>query len=241
MENGEQVPAYWVWGKDQVAYAVEMARLAQWFKEGRVTADQWIFSIQANQWQKVADLAELHAFLRSAPQQSLTGTTLTKRNIRTLALKPETLRRLKGFEGMNDAQIESFVRYMEVLPCQQFSHIVRKGEHGDAMYLVLEGELRALAMVDGKESTLGTIAAGEAFGEISLVDHGPRSADVVANKDSILLKISSAAFDQLLREAPALAVPFLLGLSRSVVGRVRILTKRYEDSIRFIRAAQVPR
>lgn len=241
MENGEQGPPYWLWGKDQVAYSIDMARLAQWFKEGRVTSDQWIFSIKTSHWQKVADLAELHAFLRSAPQPSLTGTTLTRRNIRSLALKPETLRRLKGFEGMNDPQIESFIRYMEVLPCQQFSHIVRKGEHGDAMYLVLEGELRALAMVDGKESTLGTIPAGEAFGEISLMDHGPRSADVVANRDSILLKISAADFNQLLREAPALAVPFLMALSRSIVGRVRLLTKRYEDSIRFLRAAQLPR
>ena len=145
---------------------------------------------------------------------------------------------MKSFAGMDERQIESFVRHMEVLRCQQFSHIVRKGEHGDAMYLVLEGEVRALAMVDGKESTLATIPAGEAFGEISLIDQGPRSSDVVANKDSVLLKISSGAFDRLLREAPALAVPFLLGLSRSVVGRVRSLTKRYEDSIRFIRAAQ---
>jgi CRP-like cAMP-binding protein len=143
---------------------------------------------------------------------------------------------MKAFAGMDDRQIESFVRYTEVLRCEQFSHIVRKGERGDAMYLVLEGELRALAMVDGKESTLATIAAGETFGEISLIDQGPRSADVLANRDSVLLKISCAAFEQLLREAPVLAVPFLLALSRSVVGRVRTLTSRYEDSVRFIRA-----
>ena len=106
------------------------------------------------------------------------------------------------------------------------------------MYLVLEGELRALAMVDGKEVTLGTITAGESFGELSLIDQGPRSADVVANKDSILLKISSGAFAQVLREAPALPAAFLLDLSRSVVGRVRSITKRYVDAVSFIRAAQ---
>src|SRR5436190_2063863 len=66
----------------------------------------------------------------------------------------------------------------------------------------------------------------------------PRSADVVANKDSILLKISTVAFGQLLREAPALPAAFLLDLSRSVVGRVRDITKRYVDSVSFIRASQ---
>jgi len=96
-------------------------------------------------------------------------------------------------------------------------------------------------MVDGKESALATIAAGETFGEISLIDQGPRSSDVVANKDSVLLKISSVAFDQLLREAPVLAVPFLLALSRSVVGRARGHNKRYEDSVHFIRATHAAR
>ena len=93
----------------------------------------------------------------------------------------------------------------------------------------------------GKEVTLGTIAAGESFGELSLIDQGPRSADVVANKDSVLLKISSGAFAQVLREAPALPAAFLLDLSRSVVGRVRNITKRYVDSVGFIRAAQKAR
>jgi CRP/FNR family transcriptional regulator len=148
---------------------------------------------------------------------------------------------MKLFGGLDDRQIESFLRYMEVIHCPQFSHIVRKGEHGDAMYIVLEGELRALAMVDGKESALATMGVGETFGEISLIDQGPRSSDVVANKDSVLLKISSASFDQLLREAPVLAVPFLLALSRSVVGRVRGLTKRYEDSVHFIRTTHAAR
>jgi len=124
---------------------------------------------------------------------------------------------------------------MEVIHCRQFSSVVNKDSHGDAMYLVLEGELRAFTLVDGKESTLSTINTGEFFGEISLLDEGPRSANVVANQDSVLLKISSAAFQHLVNEAPALALPFLLALSRSVVARVRTLTKRYEDSIHFSR------
>ena len=141
---------------------------------------------------------------------------------------------------MDERQIESFVRFMEVVNYPQFSHFVRKGEHGAAIYLVLDGEARALTIVDGKESTLTTVPAGEAFGEISLLDQGPRSADIIANKDSVLLRVSAEAFERLLREAPALAVPLLLALSRAMVGRVRSLTKRYEDSVHFIRATGLP-
>jgi CRP-like cAMP-binding protein len=149
------------------------------------------------------------------------------------------LRRIKLFAGLEERQIESLLDYLEVVQVPQFSHLLRQGQHGDAMYVVLEGELRALTIVEGKESPLGTMAAGDCFGEISLLDQGPRSADVVANRDSKLLKLSSAAFERLIREAPALAVPLLLGLSRAVVDRVRRSTKRYEDSIRFIRTSGV--
>jgi hypothetical protein len=239
MENAAKISTYRVWGIDSVVYgSVDLPGLVQWIKDERVTADQWIFAEHENRWQKAADLPELQATLRSKPPTSLGA---SKGWGGGHGVKSEVLRRMKVFGGLDDRQIESFVRYMELIRCEQFSHIVRKGEHGDAMYIVLEGELRALAMVDGKESALATMGVGETFGEISLIDQGPRSSDVVANRDSVLLKISSMAFDQLLREAPALAVPFLLALSRSVVGRVRGLTKRYEDSVHFIRASHAAR
>ncbi len=244
MKNAAKIPipTYRVWGMDGVVYgAVDLPGLIQWIRDERVTAEQWVFAEHDNRWQKAADWPELQATLRSKPQGGVTGATAVGKGGRSLGVKPEALRRMKCFAHMDDLQIESFVRYMELLHCEQFSHIVRSGELGDAMYLVLEGELRALAMVDGKEVTLGTIHMGESFGEISLIDKGPRSADVVANKDSVLLKISSAAFAQVLREAPALPAPFLLALSRAVVGRVRSITKRYVDSVTFIRAAQKAR
>jgi hypothetical protein len=215
-----------------------MHGLIQWIRDERLTADQWVFAEHDNRWQKAADLPELQATLRSKPQDGVTGASPVDKGGHRLGVKPAALRRMKCFASMDHRQIESFVRYMELLHCQQFSHIVHSGELGDSMYIVLEGELRALAMVDGKEVTLGTIHVGESFGEISLIDQGPRSADVVANKDSVLLKISSRAFAQVLREAPALPAPFLLALSRAVVGRVRSITKRYVDSVSFIRTAQ---
>ena len=239
MKNAARNSMYRVWGMDSVVYgAVDLTGLVQWIRDERVTAEQWIFAEHDNRWQKAADLPELQATLRSKPEGGVTGPAAVGKGGRSLGVKPEALRRMKCFASMDDRQIESFVRYMELLHCEQFSHIVRSGEFGDSMYLVLEGELRALAMVDGKEVTLGTITVGESFGEISLIDQGPHSADVVANKDSVLLKISSRAFAQLLREAPALPAPFLLALSRAVVGRARDVTKRYVDSVRFIRTAK---
>ena len=86
-------------------------------------------------------------------------------------------------------------------------------------------------MVEGKESILNTLSAGDFFGEISLLDQGPRSADVVANEQSLLLKITAADFERMIREAPDVALLFLFNVSRSVVTRLRVLTRRYQDSL----------
>ena len=70
------------------------------------------------------------------------------------------------------------------------------------------------------------------------LDHGPRSADVVANSDSLLLKISSKAFAELAKEAPELATPFLLAIGRTLTARIRADNKRFGDSVKFARAAE---
>src|SRR5216117_1563584 len=129
-------------------------------------------------------------------------------------IKPGSLRRVKIFADFAEDQLERFVKFMEVEQVKQWTEIVGQGHHGDAMYLVLEGELRVRLMIGGKETILVTLSAGEFFGEISLFDHGPRSADVVANTDTLLLKISAEAFDNLAKAAPEIATPFLLAIGR---------------------------
>ena len=105
----------------------------------------------------------------------------------------------------------------------------------DAMYLLLDGEIRVRLMIHGKETTLTTLLAGDFFGEISLFDHGPRSADVVVNQSAVLLKISAASFQRMADEAPELATPFLLAMGRTLTGRIRADNKRFRDYVSVTR------
>src|SRR5437667_67257 len=91
-------------------------------------------------------------------------------------------------------QRERFIAFMELQQVRSRTEIVKQESPGDAMYLLLEGEVRVRMMIGGKERVLVTLAPGEFFGEVSLFDHGPRSADVVANKESLLLRISAGGF-----------------------------------------------
>jgi hypothetical protein len=221
-----------VWGADNIAYGpVELPALINWVRDDRVLRDSWIFQDAKGEWKRAGEMPELGLLFKSKPGSAPTAGAAPH------GITPGALRRIKIFADMDERQLTSFLQYMEVRKYPQFSTVVLKGQHGDAMFLVLEGELRARVLVDGKESTLSTMGVGDCFGELALVDQGPRSADVVANKETVLLKISAEAMKRLFQEAPALAAPFLLALMRALAARLRALTKRYEDSIHFARTA----
>lgn len=225
-----------IWAVDNVVYGpVELPMLVSWVKEDRVTAETWIYSEVHDTWNKAERVPELQMFFRDR-----TGSGGGHGNetafIRAIGLKPGALRRVKIFAAMDDSQLERFLKYMEVAPVRQFAEIVKQGEPGDAMYLVLEGEVRVRLMIAGKESILAALGPGEFFGEIALFDNGARSADVVANEDSTLLKVTAGAFQRLAVEAPDLAAPFLLAMGKTLTQRIRADNKRYRETINFTRA-----
>ncbi|MBV9463615.1 MAG: cyclic nucleotide-binding domain-containing protein, partial [Verrucomicrobiae bacterium] len=131
------------------------------------------------------------------------------------------------------SQLERFLGLLEKVKLGPFRPVVRKGEHGDAMFLVLGGEARVVDKIDGKDQTLQTLEVGNFFGEISLFDQGPRTADVVTNKDSTFLKISKAALQRLLAEQPDVAAAFLMALVRLMGGRLRAANKSFAESLTF--------
>lgn len=147
------------------------------------------------------------------------------------------LRRMKILAALSEEQLERFAQFMQLQRIPQWSSVVKQGEHGDSMFLILDGELRVRVMVGEKETVFATMTTGEFFGDISLFDHGPRSADVIANSDATVLKISSAAFEKLAKDAPELATPFLHAIGKTLIARIRADNKRYTDSVKFARAA----
>jgi CRP-like cAMP-binding protein len=229
-----------IWGVDNLVYGpVELPVLVGWVKEERVTKDTWVYSEKDDVWQKAAQVPELRMFFqpKAAPATAPVPSAGVSPDTALYAVRPGTLRRVKILADLAEAQLLHFVEFMEVQRVRQWTEIVKQGQHGDAMYLVLEGELRVRMMVSGKETILVTLTAGEFFGEISLFDQGPRSADVVANNDSLLLKVTAAAFEKLRGEAPDLAASFLYAIAKTLTARIRADNKRYRDSIAFARSA----
>lgn len=228
-----------IWGVDNVVYGpVELPMLVSWVKEERVTADTWVYSEQNDAWKKAPEVSELQMFFRN--RASAPGTAPVMQAAAAggeTRLRPGALRRVKIFAEFSDEQLERMIQFMEVQSVRQFAEIVKQGQHGDAMFFVLEGELRVRFMISGKETILVTLGPGEFFGEISLFDQGPRSADVVANLNGVLVKFTAGGFLSLMQKAPDLATPFLHAVARTLTARIRADNKRYRDSVNFARAA----
>ena len=99
--------------------------------------------------------------------------------------------------------------------------LFRQGDAGDELFVVTHGSLEVLAEREpGTLSRLDVIGRGGVVGEMALLANEPRSATVRAIRDSDLVRIDKAAFDELLLGRPGIAID----LARSLVRRLRRAT-----------------
>ena len=236
MDGETGTTGYKVWAVDDVVYGpVELPQRVEWVQEERVVGNTWIFRMDGEKWARAQELDELRGLFGDVSPTASHTPPSTEPLIP--GVKPGMLRRVKIFAAMNDQQLGRFVQFMEIERVLSFKEICRQGGSGDAMYCVLDGEVRARILVSGRETTLATFQPGDVFGEICLFDDGPRSADVLANVDSTLLKIRGDRFDRLCREHADLATPFLLALGRTLTARVRADNKRLGELIALNRGS----
>jgi len=98
--------------------------------------------------------------------------------------------------------------------------LLNKGDGGDAMYLILEGAIEVSMTQRRQRRVLTTLGAGQLFGEAAFLMGTPRSADVTAIADTLLLSINNQAFDELSENSPGVALKVLRNLSRTLCLRL---------------------
>jgi CRP-like cAMP-binding protein len=152
-----------------------------------------------------------------------------------LSLSPGQLKRLKVFADFTEDQLALFVSLVEPVQVKPHRIVVKRNDHGDCMYLLLDGEVRVSTTAEARETILAKLETGDFFGEICLFDEGPRSADVIANRDCTLLRITKSAFDAIVEQHPAIGALFLRAVLRAVVGRMRTMDKKYVDTMMLSR------
>lgn len=96
--------------------------------------------------------------------------------------------------------------------------VVERGEPGDSLFIVASGRLKVVLIgADGREVILSNLKQGDFFGEVALLDGGPRSGTVIGVDEGELFEITRDGFLRLLGREPRIAAR----LYRELCGRLR--------------------
>jgi serine/threonine protein phosphatase PrpC len=134
-----------------------------------------------------------------------------------LRLTLKTLRGLSLFQHLSYSDLLQVVPACEPLEVPASTTLIREGEQGDAMYVVIAGEVR----VHRGDAELARLGAGRQVGEMAFVDHRPRSASVTTTVDSTLIRLERSAFFELLRNDSVLAVKLLWNIIQTLSATIR--------------------
>ena len=101
--------------------------------------------------------------------------------------------------------------------------VFREGDEGRELFLIARGAASAKLRLAraGRENRLATFSAGTVFGELALLDPGPRSASIEAEDDLVCYVLTEAAFERLRAEHPHIAITLLTNLGRELGRRLR--------------------
>jgi hypothetical protein len=114
------------------------------------------------------------------------------------------------FAGLKKRQLGRLARLAEELHAATDDQVTTEGDAGDEFFLVVSGGVKVTK--NGRK--VAALGPGECFGEMSLLDDGPRSATVVTTQDTTLLAIHRGDFDRHLMSSPAVMRALLATLSQ---------------------------
>ena len=130
----------------------------------------------------------------------------------------EVLKRVPLFSDLSEVEIARFAEVTREREYPKNSVILFEDDPGDALYIVSSGQVKVVLIgEDGREVILSVLGDGDFFGEMALIDDEPRSAHVIAMKDSQLLVLRRDDFQLQLRDHAQIALKLL----RELVQRLR--------------------
>ena len=130
----------------------------------------------------------------------------------------ETLSGVPLFQGVKPKELKKLAERMQERTFSEGDTITTQGKSGVGFFVIEDGN--ATVSIDGK--IVRTLGPGEYFGEIALIDSGPRSATVVATTDLRCRGMTAWEFRPFIEQHPEVAWPLL----ETLASRVRDAEKR---------------
>lgn len=127
---------------------------------------------------------------------------------------PEMLADVELFEHLSDEDRAGLAQFIDFRELPAGETLFHAGQPGDAMYVVKRGEIELyIKDTTGQKIALNIVRPGELFGELALLDYGPRTATAVALEDSELLELDRDDLLRLFKSTPQAALRLLAAMS----------------------------
>ena len=122
----------------------------------------------------------------------------------------EVLERVPLFSELNKQELQKVARLFKERHFPKGDTVVKEGSGGAAFFVIESGE--ATVFIRGKQHT--TLKPGDYFGEIALIDGGPRSATVTATTDMSCYGLTFWEFRPLVERNPTIAWKLLQAMAK---------------------------
>jgi CRP/FNR family cyclic AMP-dependent transcriptional regulator len=126
--------------------------------------------------------------------------------------REELLQKVSMFSALNKKEVGRLAAVAEERRVASGTVLTEEGEPGDEFYVVAEGMAEAKI---GRRK-VGSIPAGSFFGELSLLDQGPRTATVIAELPTRLVVINAKDFNKVIEDVPAISLKIMRGLATRI-------------------------
>lgn len=130
---------------------------------------------------------------------------------------------LASFEKEDRAELSAYGKFYTFRANET---VIREGDAQNCLYLLINGMLHAVHKVEDGATPIGTIKAGEWFGEVNIFDPQKASAAVISRDESHVWRISRQRLEEYLNNHPSFGCLLLLGVSEVLARRTRELVNK---------------
>jgi uncharacterized membrane protein len=128
-------------------------------------------------------------------------------NDQPLSNEAESLSRVALFKRLDHDELEKLATRVEQVNYKAGDTIFNENDKGDALYVVDNGAVRIWSLdEDAKPVTFAELKTGDFFGELAVLDRGPRSTNATALSDAVLHRLSSDHFQEFLLQHPETSI-----------------------------------
>lgn len=149
-----------------------------------------------------------------------------------LSNKAESLAHVSLFKRLEPDELERLATSVEQVTVSGGETIFMENDKGDALYVVDSGSVRIWVLDDDANPvTLAELKTGDFFGELAVLDRGPRSTNATAISDTVLHRLSSDHFQQFLIQHPEASIDVICEIGARMRQTNALVTTRVVRNI----------